>query len=162
MLCHQQNWARITFPTGTLDVLTGTSTLDEQTGYVAAADLDSGADLARQVPPCRTATDTPMPTPSGKSSTARFDPATVDLRTCIANRGTAERPDMRLASCADPTSYAVLKKTIGAAIPESPEGEFDAATAKVVCAGTEYDTWYGFNAIDDDEDVFLCLHANAN
>jgi hypothetical protein len=157
VLCHQQNWARITFPTGTPDILTGASTLDEQTGYVARADLDSGADLARQVPPCRTVTAAPTTAPSSPSG---FDPATVDLRTCIVNRGTAERPDMRTASCADPTSYAVLKKIIGAAVPESPSGEFDAATAKAVCAGTGYDTWYGLNAIDDDEDVFLCLHSN--
>lgn len=161
VLCHQQNWARITFPTGTPDILTGASTLDEQTGYVAAADLDSGADLARQVPPCRTATPNATTAPPDPSATPRFDPAAVDLRACLANRGTAERPDMRIASCADPTSYAVLKKSTGASVPESPGGEFDAVTAEAVCAGTEYDTWYGFNAIDDDEDVFLCLRSNA-
>jgi hypothetical protein len=174
VLCHQQDWARITFPAGTPDLLTGASTQDEQTGYVAAADLDIGAGLARQVPPCRAAAADPSADPSlspsvnpapsqpaAPSTTPRFDPAAVDLRTCIANRGTAERPDMRIASCADPTSYAVLKKVIGVGVPESPTGEFDKSTANIVCAGTEYDTWYGLNAIDDEEDVFLCLRSNA-
>jgi hypothetical protein len=176
VLCHHQDWARITFPAGTPDVLTGASTVDEQTGYVVATDLDAGADLARQVPPCRAATALPTPDPPTATATrtptntptstptaspSRWDPAAIDLRTCIANRGTPERPDMLIVSCADPTSFAVLKKTVGPTVPEGPAGEFDSTTAKAICAGTEYDTWYGLNAIDDDDDVFLCLRSNA-
>jgi hypothetical protein len=171
VLCHRNGWARLTFPVGTPDILTGKSTEDEHTGYVAAADLDAGPDLPQRIRACASATPTATatatatanpnattPTPAAPPSTPpAFSPAAVNVGDCVANRGTPERPELRIVACADPASYRVLLKATGVSIPEGPDGEFDATTANTVCAGTQYDSWYGNNAIDDTGDVFLCL-----
>lgn len=156
-VCQRDGWARVTFPAGTADRLTGRSTEDERTGYVTLTDLESGADLPQRVPTCPGATPAPTPT----ATRPAFSAAAVHVDDCVANRGTAARPALQLVACADTGSYRVRRTATGVSIPEGPDGEFDATTAAAVCAGTDYDTWYGSNALDDTGDVFLCLTSTA-
>jgi hypothetical protein len=146
-VCHRATgavtWIRVTFPAGTADPASGKSTEDEYTGYVAATDLDPSVDLVALLRPCPADTT--------------FDPLTVAVGDCVANRGSEARPEMRTTSCSDPTGYRVIAKAVGPSIPETPGRGFDEGTARTVCAVTGYDTWYGSDQIDNAKDVFLCL-----
>jgi hypothetical protein len=140
VLCQQSGSYRVS-------VLSGPSTVEEQTGYVAGSDLDLGS---VSVPSCGVA---PLPSPT-------FDPSATEVGSCLANVGTAQQPDLKLVDCAEAGSFKVLRTLVGPSIPESQDGGFGAATANQVCAGTEYDTWYGYDTIDDATDVFLCLQSH--
>ena len=91
-----------------------------------------------------------------------FDPCSVKQGDCLFNNGTAADPDLKIVECSTAKSYKVIKVSKGAAILEGPGDRFDKDTTSVKeCAGTNYDTWYGYqDATDDKKDVFLCMTNN--
>jgi hypothetical protein len=102
------------------------------------------------------------PTTPNTTVPAAFDPYAVKVGDCLVNKGTAGSPSMSTAKCTDAQSYKVLKVTRGADIPEGADGKFDAATTSVhECAGTGYQSWYGYkDAYSQDKDLFFCLANN--
>ncbi len=115
-----------------------------------------------------TAPSTTNPPPSGPTTTtvqtsaaAGFDPQAVVVGDCVFNKGTAEAPNLITSTCSTPHSYKVIKIAHGLDIPEGPTGKFDDTTAVAVCAGTGYQTWYGYQAaVDHATDVFFCMTNN--
>lgn len=112
-------------------------------------------------------TNSPSPSASPATSvtsasvSASTDPHTIKVNDCITNKGTEKNPKVAISSCA-PGSYKVIKKLEGASIVENAEGAFDAATTSVAaCAGTGFQSWYGYKDVSDEsKDVFFCLKNN--
>jgi hypothetical protein len=97
-------------------------------------------------------------TPSPKAS---LDPHDIKVGDCIVNNGSEPNPQIAPAGCDTPKSYKVIKKIEGASIKANAAGKFDAGTtAAAACAGTGFQTWYGYNDTDDKNDVFFCLTNN--
>jgi hypothetical protein len=114
---------------------------------------------------------TPEPQPSGSAqasrtstsapATAAFDPHNINKGDCIVNKGTPTKPLIEFSGCVK-GSYKVIKKLEGASIVENAQGSFDAETTSVAaCAGTGFQSWYGYKDVSDDKkDVFFCLLNN--
>lgn len=106
--------------------------------------------------------NTATASPSANATTpAVFDPHQVEVDDCVANRGTALKPEMVSSACVV-GSFTVLKKVEGASIKENADGKFDAeTTSAAACAGTGFESWYGYkDALDEKKDVFFCLKNN--
>jgi hypothetical protein len=115
----------------------------------------------------------PNPVPSGTvhATTARtippttaatgFDPHDIRDGDCIVNKGTPSDPKMEKSACTK-GSFKVIKKLEGASIVENANGAFDADTTSVAaCAGTGFQSWYGYKDVSDEKkDVFFCLLNN--
>lgn len=108
------------------------------------------------------------PGPVGTSgSTAvppEFDPHTVRVGDCIANRGSDDDPSLAVVPCTTKGSYKVLKVLTGESIVEGPGDKFDRDTTSVAaCTDTAYKSWYGYqDATDDTLDVFFCMSAKSS
>ncbi len=120
-----------------------------------------------------TVTDSPTSTPTASTPAAivtcpvssdagAFDPCSVKTGDCLFNNGTTEEPNLGIVQCSTPKSFKVIKISKGAAIPEGPDGKFDKDTTSVSeCAGTNYQSWYGYqHATDRARDVFFCMTNN--
>jgi hypothetical protein len=118
--------------------------------------------LTRNTAPTPTPSTSPSASgPSDTLTTPTTFPYTVQTGDCMVNNGTAAAPAMGPASCSTPGSYKVVKRVMGADIPEGPDGKFDRDTTSVKeCAGTGFQTWYGYQAGDDRLDIFFCMTNN--
>jgi hypothetical protein len=100
--------------------------------------------------------------PSTVSTTGTFDPHTLSVGDCIVNKGTLIKPIIFKSACTATKSFKVIKKLEGASIVENAKGLFDAETTSVAaCAGTGFQSWYGYKDVaDDKKDAFFCLLNN--
>jgi hypothetical protein len=93
-------------------------------------------------------------------ATSQF-PYTVNVGDCVANVGTKEKPAIAPASCSQPGTFKVVKIARGRNIPVGPSDKFDADTTSVqVCAGIDYQSWYGLQQPNADDNLFFCLVNN--
>jgi hypothetical protein len=115
-----------------------------------------------QNPQTQGSTSTPPTSgPTSADPTPTLDAAAVKVGECIFNAGTADKPLMQVVPCSKPKSYKVIKIASGVDIPEGPGGKFDRdTTSAAVCAGTNYQAWYGWDSSDDAKDFFFCLTNN--
>jgi hypothetical protein len=107
-------------------------------------------------------TDPTAATSQTPSPLATLDPHDIKVGDCILNKGSEIKPQIELAKCDTPKSYKVIKKIQGSSIKANSAGVFDApTTATAACAGTGFQSWYGYNDTSDDKnDVFFCLTNN--
>jgi hypothetical protein len=102
-------------------------------------------------------------TASPSPSVPTFEPANVRVGDCLLNLGSDTAPDMHPTACGTPNSYTVLKIKQGPGIPVGPDGKFsDTATAKPLCSGTGYDSWFGWDSSDDSQDYFFCMKKHSS
>jgi hypothetical protein len=88
-------------------------------------------------------------------------PYTAKEGDCVVNIGSESKPKMAPSSCTTPNSYKIVKIARGSSIPLGPGGTFDTdTTSAAVCAGIQFDTWYGYQVDDPNLNVFFCMTDN--
>jgi hypothetical protein len=88
-------------------------------------------------------------------------PYTAKTGDCIVNVGTVAKPRMAPSACSAAGSYTIVKIARGASIPVGPKGSFDTdTTSAVVCAGIDFQTWYGYQVDDPNLNLFFCMTDN--
>jgi hypothetical protein len=105
----------------------------------------------------------PPPSASGNPSTAppNVFPYTAKEGDCVVNAGTTQKPKMSPSSCSTPNSFKIVKIARGSSIPLGPSGTFDTnTTSAAVCAGIQFDTWYGYQVDNPNLNVFFCMTDN--
>jgi hypothetical protein len=107
----------------------------------------------------------PPPSSSGSAGTDTAPPAvfpyTAKAGDCVANVGSEQKPKMAPSPCTTPNSYKIVKIARGSSIPLGPGGTFDTnTTSAAVCAGIQFDTWYGYQVDNPDLNVFFCMTNN--
>jgi hypothetical protein len=94
------------------------------------------------------------------AATLQF-PYTVQKGDCVRNIGTQEKPALAPASCSEPGTFKVVRIARGRTIPVGPSDKFDADTTSTqVCAGIDYQNWYGLQQPNADDNLFFCLAKN--
>jgi hypothetical protein len=111
--------------------------------------------------PIGTATTNGVAPTTAATSPVAFDPHQLKLGDCLVNKGTLEQPLVESSACVS-GSFKVIKKIEGASIKENAQGKFDADTTSLAaCAGTAFQSWYGYkDAVDEKKDLFFCLTNN--
>jgi hypothetical protein len=103
---------------------------------------------------------TPPPS-NGSTTPPPVFPYTAKVGDCVINVGTPTKPKMAPSACSAPGSYTIVKIAEGADIPVGPKDTFDTNTTSVqVCAGINYDTWYGYQVDDPSLNLFFCMTNN--
>jgi hypothetical protein len=138
--------------------------------FLAVLVLGGGGGFAAWYVTTQQRTPTPGPTGTVQATTssapsatvaASFDPHDINVGDCITNKGTLSDPKVEFSACTK-GSFKVIKKLEGASIVENAAGNFDAETTSVAaCAGTGFESWYGYKDVSDQKkDVFFCLLNN--
>jgi hypothetical protein len=106
-------------------------------------------------PPTRTTT-------SGPAGVAPdVFPYTAKAGDCVENVGSVQKPKMAPSACSTPNSFKIVKIARGTGIPLGPDGTFDTdTTSAAVCAGIDFDTWYGYQVDDPSLNLFFCMTDN--
>jgi hypothetical protein len=107
----------------------------------------------------------PSATPSTSTSPEppAFEPADVRVGDCLVNNGTATATNMAIAPCDTAGSYKVVKIIPGLEIPEDVKistREEAQAAAGVLCTGTGYEAYFGWDHPDRAQDFFFCMTVN--
>lgn len=110
--------------------------------------------------PSNSSRSTPPPSTGTTSPSAVF-PYTAKVGDCVINVGTQSRPKMAPSPCSAAGSYTIVKIAKGASIPVGPKDTFDTDTTSAqVCAGIDFDTWYGYQVDDPNLNLFFCMTNN--
>jgi hypothetical protein len=104
---------------------------------------------------------TPPPSATDGTASANVFPYTAKEGDCVVNIGTDQKPRMAPSTCSTPNSFKIVKIARGASIPFGPNGTFDTnTTSAAVCAGIEFDTWYGYQVDNPNLNLFFCMTDN--